>query len=83
MNRIAIVIVLMSTGCASAPTTPDPVSVPVPISVQAPPPQVRPLLPILPANPTAGQQIENWKLITDILESYAKSLEIIIDGYRQ
>ena len=82
MNRIVIILALTLAGCSSVPTAPEIVSVPVAVKVQAPPPQVRPLLPILPANPTAGQQIENWKLIADILESYAISLEIIIDGYR-
>jgi len=82
MRYLAILIILTLAGCASAPTAPEMVRVPVPVEVQAPPPQVRPLLPILPPNPTAGQQIENWKLIADILESYAISLETIIDGYR-
>ena len=82
MKKIVIIIALMSAACSSVPTAPEIVAVPVPINVQAPPPQVRPLLPTLPPNPTAGQQIESWKLIADILESYAISLEIIIDGYR-
>lgn len=82
MKYIIIMILLALAGCSSVPIAPEIVSVPVPVKVQAPPPQLRPLLPVLPANPTAGQQIETWKLIADILEAYAISLEIIIDGYR-
>lgn len=83
MKAAALVLVLILAGCATTPRPPT-AEIPVPVPCPPPPPLSRPALPIaqLSADSPAPVVMRAYAASVNILQGYARQLEMLLSGYR-